>query len=64
MGFEFGVVRGLAVEFISIFCKEDFPQIKFGKVGKPFVEFVEFGKVVLVGFCGHCFFLFHSASNL
>jgi hypothetical protein len=62
-GFEFGIARGFAVEFVSIFCKEDFSQIGIGEVRKSFTEVVEPCKEVLVGFRFRCFSLFHSASN-
>jgi hypothetical protein len=62
-GFQFGIARGLAAEFVSIFCEKDFSQIKIGKVGESFVEFVELGEVELVGFRFCSFFLFHSASD-
>ena len=48
-GFQFGIARRLAAEFVSIFCEKDFSQIKVGEVGESFVEFVELGEVDLVG---------------
>ena len=62
-GFQFGIARGLAAEFVSIFREKDFSQVEIGKVRKSFAEFVELGEVDLVGFRFCCFFLFHSASE-
>ena len=62
-GFQFGIARGLAAEFVSIFREKDFSQVEIDKVRKSFVEFVELGEVDLVGFRFCCFFLFHSASE-
>ena len=49
-GFEFGIARWLAAEFVSIFCEEDFSEIKVGEVGKSFVQFIELGEVEPVSF--------------